>query len=266
MEHLDEKKIRLLVIQTLRQMGLMPAAANHQPNSQATRPRALIVFNGGLRLTDEALEQVQRIKKLCSKTAFLTVPAARGVLCKDDIKGRVGGRCILDTVSRDGVEKVLSVSDVLVLPTFCFNVAVRVANLFVEDFEAQLVFTALMQGKKVMATRDSFSFLELVKNEKIQNEIDLVLKKLEGMGVRLCETRDLENAFLDLFGPEEKSQNTGSPKQQVGARLITGRLISEAFEKGIKTIKLATGGKVTPLARDLAKEYSIEIVSESETK
>ena len=266
MQSIDEKKIRRLVIQTLREMGIMPPWTNHASDLHGDGPRALIVFNGGLRMVDDALEQVERIRTMCSKTAFLTVSSAKSILCKDDIKQRTGGRCILDTVSRDGVEKVLSVSDVLVLPTFCFNVAVRVANLLVEDFEPQLVFSALMQGKKVIATRDSFSFLELVKNEKIQNEIDLVLKKLEGMGVKLCETRDLENTFLELFSKEEKSRSTGSPRQQVGTRLITARLVTEAFERGTQSITLAKGGKVTPLARDLAKEYNIHIVTGSETK
>ncbi len=267
MEHLDEKKIRLLVIQTLRQMGIMPTQLNHRPNPSADGPKALIVFNGGLRLADKALEQVQRIQKLCRKTAFLTAEAARSVLCKDDIKGRVGGRCILDTVSKDGVEKVLSVSDVLVLPTFCFTVAAKVANMVVDDFESQLLFTALVRGKKVLATRDSFSFLEFIKNERIENEVERVLKKLEDMGIIICDTENLEKTFKDLVSLErEKNQHNEPYERKDGATLVTGRMVTEAFEKGLRRIRLAKRGKVTPLARDLAKEYSIEIVSETETR
>jgi hypothetical protein len=42
--------------------------------------------------------------------------------------------------------------------------------------------------------------------------------------------------------------------------LITAKIIKMAVDDKIERIYLAADGKVTPLARDLAKEYGIRIV------
>jgi len=262
MKEIDEEKIRRLVLESLKQIGINPAVTRQNAGSGVDGPRALIVLNSGLRRVDEALEHVRLIKKQCSKAAFFTVSSARETLCKEDIREKAGGRCILDTVSEDGVEKVLSMSDILVLPTFCFTVASKVANLIVDDSESRLLFSALAQGKKVLATKDSFSFTGLVKNERIGAEIMHILEKLKDMGINFCETQDLEKAFMELVSSDNKeSQRNESNDREASMKLITAKVVTEAFEKGNQRIKLAKGGKITPLARDLAKEYSIEIVT-----
>ncbi|RLB43607.1 MAG: hypothetical protein DRH12_02455 [Deltaproteobacteria bacterium] len=261
MKDINEDRIRQLVLETLRQMGIKPGNKRHKGVSNPNGPRALIVFNSGLSRMEDALEQVRLIESLCSKAAFFTMGSARGFLCKNDIKEKAGGRCVLDTVSEKGVERVLKGSDVLVLPTFCFTVAAKLASLVVNDFESQLVFMALIQGKKILATRDSFSFLELMQNERMERHVEAVLKKLEEMGMRFCITESLKDTFFSLISEDRKeAQRPESGDTNKGVKLVTGRVITEAFEKGIRRIRLASGGKVTPLAKDLAKEYSIEIV------
>jgi len=42
--------------------------------------------------------------------------------------------------------------------------------------------------------------------------------------------------------------------------LITAKSINTAVDNNQTSIMLASGGKVTPLARDLAKEYDIKII------
>ena len=43
-------------------------------------------------------------------------------------------------------------------------------------------------------------------------------------------------------------------------RLITAKSIYSAVDNNQNSIMLAPGGKVTPLARDLAKEYNLKII------
>ena len=100
-----------------------------------------------------------------------------------------GSPCILDTVKPEGLEKVLARADVLVLPTFCFQVASRVAHLLADDPDSRLVFSALVQGKRVLAANDGFMVFETLANPALKTEIAGVLKKLEGFGVVFCPTQ-----------------------------------------------------------------------------
>ena len=264
MEEIDKKKIRRLVLDALREMGISPMgrspSSGQQKKAALEGPRALIVFNSGLRRVDNALDQVRLIERYCGKSAFFTAQSARSTLCQEDIKEKAGGRCFLDTVSEEGLEKVLSVSDILILPTFCFRVASKVSSLVIDDFESALVFSALIQGKKVLATKDSFTFLDLLNNEALSKEIEGVVARLKSYGVTFCDTPNLLSAFLEL---KDGNNNNLSPNGGHGSlKLITGKIVTDAFEKGLQSIKLAKGGKITPLASDLAKEYSIRITKE----
>jgi hypothetical protein len=163
-------------------------------------PRALIVFQAGVRLLEEALKQLPLLETRAAWSGVYTVPAVRSRVCGADVRGQGGSPCILDTVKPEGLEKVLARSDVLVLPTLCFQVARRVSLLLTDDPDSRLVFSALVQGKRVLAARDGFMFYETLANPALQAEIDAIVNKLEGLGVVFCPTRELAETFGRITG------------------------------------------------------------------
>jgi hypothetical protein len=226
--------------------------------------RVLFLFNAGVRRLDEALVQVDRIDASVAKSGVYTGPSARQWVCGADVRGKTSARCILDTVTPEGVEKVLERADVLVLPTLCLIVASKVARFICDDQESRLIFTALLQDKKVIAARDGFMVYEILKNEKIGREIDHTVSKLESYGVLFCETHELYDTFREAALPKKEQGNTASVRSDSGTkgssmRLITAKAIYDAFNNNINTLKLSDNGKITPLAADLAKEYKIQI-------
>jgi hypothetical protein len=181
------------------------------------------------------------------------------------VREKAGARCILDTVKADGLEKVLMRADVLVLPTFCLKVAAKVANLTCDDSESGIVFSALLQGKKVLASNDGFLVCDILVNEKLKEEIEKILAKLQTYGVTFCSTEQLAETFSKLVATKESKdvprssvvEETGG---DVGYRLITAKMVTAAANSRQASLRLAPGGIVTPLARDMAKEYAIKIV------
>ena len=158
-------------------------------------------------------------------------------------------------------------ADILVLPTFCLRTAAKVASLICDDQESNLVFTALLQGKKVLAANDGFMLCDILVNAQVRREINQILNKLEGFGMIFCQTDQLHATFQDMIRRESKAQSptssatVTSKKETSGAiKLITAKVIHAAVNNKEKAIRLAPGGIVTPLARDLAKEYSVQIV------
>ena len=101
-------------------------------------------------------------------------------------------------------------------------------------------------------------------NEVLRGEIERILKKLKDFGMVFCRTEELSTTFGNIISlGESKGEIAGSELQANEApvlSLVTAKDINVAVENKEKSIRLAQGGKVTPLAKDLAKEYSIVIL------
>ena len=221
-----------------------------------------------MRKLEEALRQIQQIEKSARRSSVYTVESARSYVCGADVKQGAGIKCILDTVKPEGLEKALQKADVLVLPTFCLKTAAKLASLICDDQESGLVFTALLQGKKVLATDDGFLVFDILANEHLRDAIDQILKRLKGFGMIFCPTDQLHATFQKIIAGAQRPKTAASPKKQKaktenvsnGLKLVTAKDIHVAVDAGQDSLRLAPSGIVTPLARDLAKEYSIQII------
>lgn len=261
------KQIVREVVNELRHDAAISAKTKKEKNS-GVETRALIVFQSGIFRLDEALKQVGMIESQVKKSGVFTSESARAWICGEDLREKTGARCILDTVKQDGLMKVLEKADILVLPTLCMKVAAKVASLTCDDPESGIVFSALARGKKVLAARDGFMFWEFLANGRLREEIESILEKLEQFGIVFCKTEELSGVFNKITS----SASNPSAPQKIKTRvfektnalsLVTAKDISLAFERKEGEILLASGGKVTPLARDMAKEYAITILEQA---
>jgi hypothetical protein len=263
-----KKEITKIVKQVLKETGkaipssAKPVATQRKPSEN--RPAVLNIFHGGVRKLDEALAQVQKIDEASRRSSVFTVESARSWVCGADVKEGAGVKCILDTVKPEGLEKALQKADILVLPTFCMQTAAKVARLICDDQESRIVFLALLQGKKVLATNDGFMLRDILVNDQLRREIDQILDKLQGFGMVFCPTDQLYATFEQMAtfaGPapsETKSQKHDNGGQALS--LITAKVIHTAVNSKQDSVMLAPGGILTPLAKDLAKEYAIKII------
>ena len=271
----SKKEITTIVRQVLKETGraskssAKPPAAQREPSRIG--PAVLNIFHAGVRKLDEALKQIQRIEETVRRSSVYTVESARAWVCGADVKEGAGVKCILDTVKPDGLEKALQKADILVLPTFCLRTAAKVANLICDDQESNLVFTALLQDKKVLAANDGFMLCDIMVNEQLRQEIGRILKKLEGFGMIFCQTDQLHATFQNMIGGNAKtgsarSSSTAAPEKETtpAIKLITAKVVHAAVDNKQSAIRLAAGGMITPLARDLAKEYAIQIIKTNE--
>ena len=266
---MNKEQISHIVRQVLQEKGLLDSPA---PRSKAKRikrpcptPAVLNVFHPKIRYLEGALAQVREIEKMAGKSSVFTVPSARDWVCGQDVKEQSGCKCILDTVKPEGLEKALHKADILVLPTFCFKTAAKAARLINDSQETAIVISALMQGKPVLAADDGFTLLNTLSNEGIREEIKRILSKLENFGMVFSQTDQLAAAFKKMMAGLDSTAPAATQKDAVDrtastVRLITAKEIQIAVDGNQRTIPLAPGGIVTPLARDQAKAHAIKIV------
>jgi hypothetical protein len=272
MTDIRKDEITRIVRQVLKETGLT-GKSYRGPLPRTTgrpgqRPAVLNIFHAGVRKLEKALEQIQKIEKGARRSSVYTLASARSWVCGADVKEGAGVKCILDTVKPEGLEKALQKADILVLPTFCLKTAAKVAGLNCDDQESGIVFTALLQGKRILAANDGFLVYDNLVNAALRSEIDRILKKLEGFGMVFCPTEKLYSTFQKMLSgadtpgaapaaarsKPQKENNPAAPK------LVTAKAIYTAVDEKQDSIRLAPGAIVTPLARDLAKEYSIKII------
>ena len=270
-----KKEISKIVRQVLNETGLPKGSSRNPPSRPGDSPRkgpaVLNIFHAGVRKLDQALAQIQKIEETARRSSVYTVESARSWVCGADVKEGAGIKCILDTVKPAGLEKALQKADILVLPTFCLKTAAKIASLICDDQESGIVFTALLQGKRILAASDGFLVCDILANEALRGEIDQILRKLESFGMVFCPTDRLHATFQKMLpdvkpakttsGPLHEKVKTQTEKSTRAINLVTAKTIYLAVDENQNTITLAPGGIVTPLARDLAKEYSIKIIS-----
>jgi ethanolamine utilization protein len=272
MTDISKKEIAQIVRQVLQETGpamkssARPAPRQKQPLKNG--PVVLNIFHAGVHRLEEALRQVKLIENTARRSSVYTVESARSHVCGADVREGAGIKCILDTVRPEGLEKALLKAEILVLPTFCLKTAAKVANLICDDQESAIVFSALLQGKKVLAADDGFLVCDLIVNENLRAAINQILKKLEAFGMVFCTTDQLHATFQKTISGNKKTKisaarqapNATEEEASGAPKLVTAKEIRTAVAAGQDSLKLAPGGIVTPLARDLAREYSIQII------
>lgn len=266
---MEKEAIRDIVNQVLKELQKTGGRATPgQPSQQkraADGPKILNLFHAGVGKLGVALEQVGQLESIAARSSVYTDDSARSWICGADVRDKAGTRCILDTVKPDGLQRVLQKADILVLPTFCFKVAAKVARLTFDTEGSSLVMSALMQGKPVVATRDGFLFLDSLTNEALKKEVQSILSKLESFGMTLCATEELYQTVKKVAGKKNEARTSGHDKaaadssEQHAPTLVTAKEIQAAVDGDLSIILVAAGGIVTPLARDQAKEYGIQI-------
>ena len=265
----QKEVISKVVREVLREKGLLKLPAENSAPKRIQRERAtpavLNVFHPGVRKLELALEQIRLIEAIAARSSIFTVNSARSWVCGEDVREKTGSKCILDTVKPEGLGKAMQKADILVLPTFCFKTAAKVACLIGDDQESSIVLSALIQNKPVLAANDGFTLLNTLANKGIEEEIKRTLGKLESFGMTFCKTQQLATTFQKMVARGNQSLSSEIKKetgnQTAPARnLITAEDVRMAADNNQDTITLARGGLITPLAKDQAREYAIRIV------
>jgi len=265
MADLTKEEIRRLVLNVLKEMEPTGKKEIKPVSTESTGSYIFCIFHAGVRKLEAALKQVRLIEEYAGKCGIYTGESARSWVCGSDVREKAGTRCILDNVKTAGLNKVLERADLLVLPTFCLRVAAKVAYLISDDPESSIVLSALLQGKRILATRDSFLVCDILVNERLKKEIDTVLEKLKSFGMVFCETEQLNETVRRMIVEEKNTKGVEGEAPLAEAavsatKFINAKDIHAAVDQKNHTLLLSPGGIVTPLAKDLAKEYSIRIV------
>jgi len=145
--------------------------------------------------------------------------------------------------------------DLVVIPVLTFTLSSKIANLIADDLPSRLIIQALIEKKPVIAGMEELTFLT---RHSAQLPKPLVAamnthsEAAKSMGIREIQLRAIEMEVGRLIGAAGKLSR--------GNNVITRADIDAALMEGRKTLELARGTIVTPLAREFAEKMNLKIL------
>ena len=123
MDSVTIDKIKRLIHQALADQNLK-GTLKQKPNNPG--PKVMVMFHSAVYRLDETLEQVKCIGKISKRLSVYRGESARSLICIDEVRKKSQIRCVLDKAGSSDLEKILDLSDILILPTFCCSTAAKV--------------------------------------------------------------------------------------------------------------------------------------------
>jgi hypothetical protein len=226
------------------------------------KKRILALFTGGYTELKEAIVQVERLIQESYAVDAVMSQSAVNVIGQEKIRGISGlGRLICEPAPSISSLELVQESDALVVPILTRNSAVKIALGITDTLVTNIIMQAFISGKPIIAARNSAdpdqancpciatpdtppALIMLVKD---------YLKKLESYGMKLVDVTEIADAMINVLSKDK----SGILEQ----KLITQDIITN-LPQGTKQITVAKGSIITPLAKDVAKERGIQIITD----
>jgi hypothetical protein len=224
----------------------------------------LAVFTGGVIGLEQALAELKRLKTDGARFTVVLSQAAEQVIGVERIQTALGNDVEIVYSHSPYPGRQLQEAKGVLVPVLTRNTAAKLAVTLADTMVATLIFQALMLGKPVLAARDAADPQKVwrVGNPAakappgLMNALEANLKKLESLGMRLLPVERLAGEAASLVLKEEQpTQHKPAAKRGV----LNAETIKAAAAQGNRKLWIAPGTLVTPLARDLAHEYGVEL-------
>ncbi|MDR3589832.1 MAG: flavoprotein [Negativicutes bacterium] len=246
-----------------------------QLNSKATAdlsprrvPKILALFTGGTIGLAPGLAALGELRSRPTDIGVVLSPAAENVIGAARIKEALGPDIPLLTTRDPYPGKMLRETDVVVVPVLTQNTAAKLARAFSDTVVTTLVLQALMLGKPVLVAvnaadpHDGWRVSAGMGRAPagLARMLQDNLKKIEGLGVRLVDVRQLAGETGRFF----ERNLTRQPAAAAAATkvLIDAAAVKAAQINGSRRLDVPRGAVVTPLAVDAARDLGVELVRE----
>ena len=263
MDH--EKLVQLVVNEVMRQLKLRPPELGQQAG--APKYQALAIFTGGTIGFEESLAQLKRIQEDNVEITAVLSPAAEKIWGSTRIQEELGAHINIIDAQSAYPGKLLHEADLVLVPVLTQNTAAKLALTFSDTLATTLVLQALMLGKPVIAAANAADPTDglRVKGNMGNASPGLLqalrdnLKKMGSYGIRLVDVGCLAEESKKITNRNLNKTIAGAP---VAKGLLDVAGVKAAAAGGAGSLVISRGTIVTPLARDVARDYGLDIVQE----
>ena len=263
-----EKLVQLVVAEVLRQ--LKEAESRSAASIAAEEHKALAIFTGGTIGLETSLEQLSRLQAIGTEPTVILSEAAECIIGINWIKEKLGSHVNVITTQSPYPGKYLRSADIVLVPVLTQNTAAKLAHTFSDTMVSTVILQALMLGKPVIAAKnaadpkDNWRVQKNMANTNpaLKEALEENLKKLEAYGIELVSAEGLAVAVKNILIKEALPKLPCIQEKNSKRHVLDADTVRQAAKNGAKMIQVKSGTVITPLARDIARENSIDIINQ----
>lgn len=257
-----EKLVATVTAEVLRQLSAMSGEPPAGP-----RYRALAVFTGGTIGFETGLQQLQQLQSQDTGLTVVLSAAAEQVLDTGRILQVLGAAVPLVTSTSPYPGQALQAADVLLIPVLTQNSAAKLAHTLADSMALTLILQALQLGKPVIAAVNAADPDDI---RRVQNNMARALpalraalasnlKQIAAYGIKLTPVEKMAGAAQAALA-RAIDIKPGAADPPAGKRILHADMVKDAAAAGTKTLEIARGTIVTPLARDIARALHVDLI------
>lgn len=269
----NEKLVELVTAEVMRKLGM--ESLERTEKSIMPCKQALAIFTGGTIGLEQSLLELQKIQALHIEVSVVLSRAAEQVIGIERIKKELGSNINLVTTHSPYPGKLLREADFVLVPVLTQNTAAKLACTLADTLPLTLIMQGLMLGKPILAAMNAADPQDGWRVQKdmgkcspaLAESLRQNLKKIAGYGIELVPVESLaissEKVIERLAKKASNSQQSepqGIPRGKKS--MLDAATVKVAAGNGRKSITISKDTIITPLARDVAREYGVEIVEE----
>lgn len=257
-----ERLVQLVTAEVLRQLGQEPVAAADKAIHRDRQ--ALAVFTGGTIGLEQSLVELQKMQAQNIELTVVLSAAAEQVVGIKRVQDCLGSEISVVTTQSPYPGKLLRTADLVLVPVLTQNTAAKLACTLSDSLATTLVMQALMLGKPVIAAKNAADPQDSWRATRNMGQcppgllraLQENLRKLEGYGIQLVQVEDLAAGSQKIL---DRSINPVLSTPNVKKSVLDASAIKAAAGQGLKRLEVLPGMIITPLARDVARDYGIEL-------
>lgn len=267
MIEIEEKQFQRLVVEVISRLTARLGA-------HGRRGTLIAVFTGATVSFEEAVQLVRNLILDGFRIQVAFSPAAER-LYGQVLRDQLAGFPHLEAVPDSGWLLALKKADAVVVPLLSVNSLSKLALLIADNLPSNLLLHALFTGKVVVAARngvdpDGSGRADLGFNREASGLRGALLQRLQtvaGYGCRLADISEVRGIVDSVPAGNADAPKTYAepPTLRISeglaseSRFVTAAEIRRAHHLG-QRVRLARRTLITPLARELAARYRVDIL------
>jgi ethanolamine utilization protein len=261
----NEKLVQLVTLEVMRQLKQKPAAI--QEDVALAENKALAIFTGGTIGFEQGLAEIKKIQNLNFSVTVVLSAAAEQIIGIDRIKAELGSYTTIVTAHSPYPGDVLREAELVLVPVLTQNTAAKLAHTLSDTMVSTLILQGLMMGKPVVAALNAADPMDSWRIQAnmgkaspgLLKALRANLQQLEGYGIQLVQVTALAEESQKLLGRKSKKSAASLANKK---SVLDAVAIKNTAANGVKSIAISRGTIITPLAKDVAREYGVEIILE----
>ncbi|MBM7866982.1 flavoprotein [Heliomicrobium gestii] len=268
---MDEELVRRVMAEVMRRI--------HQTSDETTadnapappRSSVMAIFTGGTIGMEEGLAALKELQEDdCNLTVVLS-RAAEKIVTAERVRKHLGDAVTVLTPESPYPGKALRQADLVIVPVLTQNTMAKLAHTLSDTLPTTLIMQSLMLGKPVVAAENAADPRDSWRAGLAMDKAPIVLvrafqenlRKVRDFGVNLTDVRNLGREARRALerskatAGEEAAPRAASPAKR---NLVDAEKIKAVALSGGRVYSVAPGDLITPLARDTARDYGVEII------